>query len=186
MSGRIDTSSLFGEINKVFKRYGLEKGLGFVPDRLEISMKRISHDGFALTYREFFTYLPLDVMEVATGNAVEFLDRLGVPPEKITRLANGVEVTLEGDAKIAYFPVLEMLIQDREIAQNIEVALEAFKGSIASLLELFDFNWDWSPEAEEKWKSNIARLSEIIEANPEIESEIKVLVNRYSVQKPKS
>lgn len=180
MPGRIDTGSLFGEINKVFKRYGLGKGLGFVPDRLEISMKRSTPSDFTLTYREFFTYLPSEVLEVATGNAVDFLNSMGVPPEKIIRLANGVEVTLEGDAKIAYFPILELLIQDRDITRNFDPALETLKGSVMSLLELFDFSWDWSPEAEEKWKSNIARLSEIIEANPEMESEIKELVKRYS------
>ncbi len=128
ISGRIDTGSLFKEINEVFKRYGVGRGVGFVPDRLEIKFERDASGSCSLVYREFFTYLPPEVMEVATGNAVEFLSGMGVPRERIKPLDSGVEVTLEGDAKIAYFPILEMLIQDREIAKILDSASRLHEG----------------------------------------------------------
>lgn len=180
MSIELDAGSLFGEINAVFKKYGVGRGVGFVPDRLEIKMDRAASGVCSLVYREFFTYLPPDVMELAMGNAVEFLAGLGVPPERIKRLEAGVEVTLEGDAKIAYFPILEMLIQDRGIAGNLDPALAGLKASISSLSELFDFAYGWDSASEEMWRSNIERLSAIIEENPGMQGEIEDIVKRHS------
>ena len=180
ISGRVDTGSLFKEINEVFKRYGVGKGMGFVPDRLEVKLERAASGTCSLVYREFFTYLPPEVMEVAMGNAVEFLSGMGVPKERIKPLDSGVEVTIEGDARITYFPILEMLIQDREIANNLDPALDSMKVSIHSLKELFDFAWVWDSASEEMWRSNIAKLNEIIKENPGMQAEIEAIVKRHS------
>jgi len=179
LSGRVDADALFREINEVFKRYGVEKGVGFVPDRLEITFERATSNVCALVYKEFFTYLPPDVIEVATSNAVDFLSNLGVPREKIILLEQGVEVRLEGDARIAYFPILEMLIQDRDISRNLDPVIDSFKGSIRSLLGLFDFSWGWDDVTEKRWRSSLAKLDEIIEANPGMHSEIDEIVKRH-------
>jgi hypothetical protein len=184
LSGHVDASSLFGEINDVFKRYGVGKGVGFVPNRLEMTMDRAASGACTLIYREFFTYLPLDVMALAMGNAVEFLGSLGVPKEKIKPLEGGVEVTLEGDARIAYFPMLELLIQDRGVAGNIDSALDGLKGSIRTLMELFDFAWGWDSVSEAMWRSNIEKLDEVIKANPGMQGEIEEIVKRHTGKKP--
>jgi hypothetical protein len=183
LADRVDTESLFREINEVFKRYGVVKGMGFVPDRLEISFERATSNVCALIYREFFTYLPTDVMALATSNAVNFLSNLGVPKEKITTLEKGVEVRLEGDARITYFPILEMLIQDRNIFSNLDSVIDSLKGSIGSLMGLFDFSWGWDTKAEERWSSSLAKIDEIIESNPGMQSEIEEIVKRHSVCK---
>ena len=180
ISGRVDTGSLFREINEVFKRYGVGRGVGFVPDRLEVKLERAPSGTYSLVYREFFTYLPSDVMELAMGNAVEFLFGMGVPKEKIKPLESGVEVTLEGDARIAYFPILEMLIQDREITRNLDPALDSMKASKRRHTELFDFSWAWDTTSEEMWRSNVAKLNEIIEENPGMQAEIEMIVKRHS------
>ena len=176
----MDAGSIFKEINEVFKRYGVGRGVGFVPDRLEVKLERAASGSCALVYREFFTYLPLDVMKVATGNAVEFLSGMGVPREKIKPLEAGVEVILEGDARIVYFPVLEMLIQDREIAKDLDSTFDSVKGSIRNLMELFDFAWGWDSTSEGMWKSNVAKLNEIIEENPRMQAEIEEIVKKHS------
>ena len=180
ISGRVDAGSLFREINEVFKRYGVGRGVGFVPDKLEVKLERSDSGTCSLVYREFFTYLPPEVMEVAMGNAVEFLSGMGVPRERIKSLDSGVEVTIEGDARIAYFPILEMLIQDRGIAKNLDLALDSMKTSIRSLTELFDFAWAWDSASEEMWRSNVAKLNEIIEKNPGMQEEIEAIVKRHS------
>jgi hypothetical protein len=183
LSGRVDADTLFGEINTVFKKYGVGRGVGFVPDRLEVKMERSASGACTLIYREFFTYLPPDVMELAMGNAVEFLSGLGVPKDKIKPLDAGVEVTLEGDARIAYFPMLEMLIQDRGIGGSVDSALDGLKGSIHSLMELFEFAWGWDAASEEMWRSNVEKLRSVIEANPGMQAEIEDIVKRYSGKK---
>jgi len=179
LDGHVDAGSLFGEINAVFKKYGVGRGVGFVPDRLEITMGRAASGVCTLVYREFFTYLPPDIMELAMGNAVEFLGGLGVPRERIKRLDGGVEVTLEGDARIVYFPVLEMLIQDRGGAGNVDAALDSLKDSIRSLMGLFDFAWGWDAASEALWRSNVERLSKVIEENPGMQGEIEDIVKRH-------
>jgi hypothetical protein len=180
ISGRLDAGFLFKEINDVFKKYGVGKGVGFVPDRLEVKLERAPSGSFSLVYREFFGYLPPEVMEIATGNAVEFLSGIGVPRERIRSLDAGVEVTIEGDARIAYFPILEMFIQDREVARNLSIAFDSMKGSIHSLMELFDFAWEWDSASENMWRSNVAKLNEIIEKNPGMQKEIEGIVKRHS------
>jgi hypothetical protein len=180
LSGRVDAGSLFREINKVFKRYGVGKGVGFVPDKLDVTMKRATSGTCTLIYREFFTYLPPEVMAVAMGNAVEFLSSIGIPREKIKPLDSGVEVTLEGDARIAYFPMLELLIQDRGIAGNVDSALDSLKGSIHSIMDLFEFAWNWDTASEEMWRNNIAKLNEVISANPGMQGEIEEIVKKHT------
>ena len=184
LSGHVDAGSIFREINEVFKRYSVGKGVGFVPDRLEVTLERAASGVCTLVYREFFTYLPPEVMEVAMGNAVEFLSGMGVPRERIRQLDHGVEVSLEGDARIVYFPVLEMLIQDRGIMGNMDAAFDSLKGSIRSLMELFDFAWGWDSASEEMWRSNIAKLNEVIEENPGMQSEIEEIVKKHSGKRP--
>ncbi len=172
----VDTGALYGEINAIFKKYGLGKGLGFVPDRLEVNMERSRDGNITLVYREFFTYLPPEVMEVSVGNSVDFLIGLGVPGEKVRLLESGVEIRLEGDARIAYFPILEMLIQDREITSRIDSACGSVRESLAGLTGLFDFAYAWDTESEVRWRSGVARLSEVIAGNPEMQREIEELV----------
>jgi hypothetical protein len=51
-------------------------------------------------------------------------------------------------------------------------------------MELFEFAWCWDAASEEMWRSNIAKLSEIISENPEMQGEIEKIVNRYTGKRP--
>ena len=42
----IDMEGKFKEIEMVYKKYGIPKGMGFVPDRLEIILERKAIDKF--------------------------------------------------------------------------------------------------------------------------------------------
>ena len=174
----VDTGALYSEINAIFRKYGLEKGLGFVPDKLEVNMERSRNGAVSLVYREFFTYLPPEVMETAVGNSVDFLAGMGIPKERVKILESGVEVRLGGDARIVYFPILEMLIQDREIASRIDSVCRSIRESLAGLSGLFDFAYAWDTESEARWRNGVARLSEVIAGNPEMQREIEELVRR--------
>ncbi len=180
ISGQMDAGSLFKEINAVFKKYGIGRGVGFVPDRLEVKLERTTSGACSLVYREFFTYLPPEVMELAMSNAVEFISGMGIPRDRIVSLDSGVEVTIEGGARIAYFPILEMFIQDQDITKNLDPALDSMKASIRSLTELFDFAWAWDSTSENMWRSNVAKLNEIIGDNPEMQTEIEAIIKKHS------
>jgi hypothetical protein len=73
-----------------------------------------------------------------------------------------------------------MLIQDCDIARNLDPALDSMKVSIRSLTELFDFAWAWDVASEKMWRSNVAKLNEIIEENPGMQAEIETIVKRHS------
>jgi len=113
------------------------------------------------------------------GNAVEFLSSVGIPRDRINRIGGGVEVRLQGDARIAYFPILEMLIQNRDISTNIDSVCDPLKVSIYSLLELFDLTWGWDEASSQSWRNSVKKLNEIIEANPGMQREIEDLVKKY-------
>ncbi|MBD3171202.1 hypothetical protein GF326_01895 [Candidatus Bathyarchaeota archaeon] len=51
----MDFKELFKEINEVLKEYGISKGIGFVPDELEIQLTR-GDKLYKLEYVERFTY----------------------------------------------------------------------------------------------------------------------------------
>jgi hypothetical protein len=177
---QVDADALFREINEVFKKYGFDRGIGFVPDRLEINLARHSADGFSLAYTERFTYLPREVMELSLENAVQLLVRMGVPQERITRMGDGVRVELSGDAGIIQFPVLEMLIQDRNAAADLRPVFSSLDRSMRALSAMFDFAWEYGEETRERWSSSVQRLSEIIEKNPGLQGEIEEIMRRHT------
>jgi hypothetical protein len=177
---QVDADALFREINEVFKKYGVDRGVGFVPDRLDISLERRGMEGFSLAYTERFTYLPQDVMEFSLENAVQLLVRMGVPQDRITRLGDGVRVELSGDAGIIQFPVLEMLIQDRNTPVDLKPVCSSLERSMRALSALFDFAWEYGEETRERWSSSVQRLSEIIEQNPGLQEEIEEIMRRHT------
>jgi hypothetical protein len=180
---KIEFENLFAEINTIFKRYGVDKGIGFVPDRLKIDIIRGKQGVFEINYQEYFNYLPPEVMEIAVGNAIELLTRLGIADDKIIRLEGGVQVTLKGDSSVINFPVLEIIIQNQDLSKSLDSTCDNLKESIRNLLNLFEFNYEWTAEAEMFWRNNISRLNEIISSNPDLAKDIENLVKKYSLNK---
>jgi len=177
---QVDADALFREINEVFKKYGVDRGIGFVPDRLEISLARHGANGFSLAYTERFTYLPKEVMDLSLENAVQLLVRMGVPQERITRIGDGVRVELSGPAAIIQFPVLEMLLQDRNTPVDLELVCSSLDRSMRAMSAMFDFAWEYGEETRERWSSSVQRLSEIIAKNPGLQEEIEEIMKRHT------
>ncbi len=40
MAGKLDADAMLRDLNAVFRKYGVERGVGFVPDVLEIRTER--------------------------------------------------------------------------------------------------------------------------------------------------
>lgn len=177
------TDSLFKEIKEVFRRYGLEHGLGFVPDILNIHFERKPNSLVKLRYKEEFTYLPQEVLSVAVDNAVLFLNEVGIPKEKMTIQEKGIEVEIEGDIQIIQFPILELIIQDTEIFNRIDITLNNIQKSIKNLSELLDFAWTYDPDLENRWKSTLVKLDKIIQDHPEMQTDIETIIEKYTKNK---
>ena len=171
---------MFNEISNLLKKYDIIRGLGFVPDRLEIITERKANGSIHLIYKERFTYLPTGVLERALENAVSFLLQFGVHKENIKHFSDGVEVELDGESELIKFPILELLIQNRNINEGIEQTCRDIKSSLSSLLNLYEIAWDYNTEIEEKWCNTLEKLETVIKEHPKMNTEIEEIIKKYS------
>lgn len=174
----MDFEELLKEINEVFRRYDISRGIGFVPDDLEIHLTR-EREAYKLEYTEKFTYLPSEIRDTATDNAIRLLVNMGVPESGIERLDDGVKVVMRGQHRVVLFPILEMLIQNPNIKEELPEMLEEIRTAIESLTKLLEFQWKYDDETKEEIKGSINDLAEIIEENPEIQREVEEIVKRH-------
>lgn len=153
MVARLNLEAMFKEIETIYKKYGLPKGMFFVPDKLEIILERKGIDKFDLTYSEFFNYLPDHALNIAMETTIQFMSQIGFPPEKIIRTENGVKVQTSGDFQIAFPPIIEILLQNK--GKDLEI--KSILDSISKIYEIFAnflvFQWDWNDETESIFKN---------------------------------
>jgi hypothetical protein len=180
----VNIKGMFREIEEINRKYGVPKTMGFVPDRLEIVLQRRENE-FDLTYTEFFNYLPDNVLETAKNNVVQLLQQLGIP-QKITELEKGVRVQISGDPRVALFPMMELLIQNRNIGSELEQILASLRSNAQIWLDFSDLHWDWKGETENKYKDFIATLEKIMEEHPSYASEIQAVIEKYAANPPKT
>jgi len=176
----VDIGSMFKELQEIYQKYGLPKGMGFVPDRLEITLQRREGDRFELTYSEFFSYLPSEVFSTARENVTQFFEKMGLLPEAIDHLPDGVKVHINGDFRVALFVMLETLLQNR----NIKSELPHYMGLIGTYLDiysdLFSFHWDFEEETRRKWTDYLTILDRVVQENPSISSEIQEVLKKHA------
>jgi hypothetical protein len=169
---------LIKKIQSVFRKYGASKGIGFVPDRLEIKLER--DDGFfTLNYGEYFSYLPVELRELAIENAIEVIKNMGVRDEGIEREGDGVRVKMSGDARLITFPLMELMIQNPDVEEDLSNVCDQMKNSINSLMEVMDFHWNYDEEVEEKMNNKLEKINEIIKNSPELEEEIQNIIEKH-------
>ena len=174
---QIDLESMFEEIALLYKKYGISKNIGFVPDKLEIVLERNDIDKFNLTYSEYFNYLPTHIQQVAIEQTINLLHQIGIT-EKIQRVDNGVKVKINGKYPIVTFPIAEILIQNKNNGSEINSLLTSLKRNYQLFNTFFDFQWKWDDETEKKVK----KLIKISTEHPSISSEIEAIVKKYSIK----
>lgn len=174
---QIDLESMFEEIASLYKRYGISKNIGFVPDKLEIVLERKDVDKFNLTYSEYFNYLPTHIQQIAIEQTIHLLQQIGIT-ERIERVDNGVKVKISGDFPIVTFPIAEILIQNKNNGSEIKKILDSLQKNYQLFTTFFDFQWKWDDETENK----IKKLIKISTEHPSISSEIDAIVNKYSIK----
>ena len=164
----IDLEGMFKEMEMIYEKYGVPKGMGFVPDKLEIILERKEIDKFNLTYTEFFNYLPYNALTIVIEYTLRLLQQIGFPPEKITRIENGVKVQISGDFQIALFPLLEILVQNKGNGKKFKSTLDSISKTYQIFTTLIDFHWDWNDEIESKFNNYIQALNKVMREYPSI------------------
>lgn len=175
-----DLENMAKEIEMIRKKYGMPKGMLFVPNKLEITLERKELDKFDLTYSEFFNYLPSHVKNMAIQGTIQLLHQLGTPLETITRMENGVKVQITGDFRVACFPITEILMQKKTVESEIKAIFDSISKNHQMLNILGDFHWSWNDETESKWKNSFKTLFKIIREHPSFPSELEAVVKKYT------
>lgn len=177
----MDFTVLFKEINEVLHEYGIKKGIGFVPDDLEINLSR-KNGVYELRYVERFTYLPDEIRTAAIDNAVHLLRNMGVKEQGIDILENGVKVTITGDHRILQFPILELLIQNPNIENTLPEQLDEISKTIESLTKSLAFHWTIDEETNTEIENSITDIAEILEENPDIQRKVEEIMKKHTNQ----
>ena len=178
-----DLEAMFREIEMIYKKYGMPKGMGFVPDKLEIVLERKEIDNFDLTYSEFFNYLPYHALNMAIGNVIHFMRQMGFPLEKIVRMENGVKVQISGDFRVAFFPIIEIISQYKDNETDIEAIFDSISKTRQLFTRLLDFHWDWNDETESKFNNLVKILYELMREHPSISEELEAVIKKYTAKK---
>jgi len=183
MTSGFDFLKMFDEIKAVREKYNLPKGVWFVPDRLEISVQRVSYGSFHLSYREFFNYLPSQIIEMVMPTSISCLIQMGIPREHIRRTGkNAVEVKLDGDLlSIASVIFTEFLLQRRfdeetEISSFLDIVKRVRKGFV----EFSDLEFEWNGEIEKRFYGNLDKLLRVVQENPSAMAEIEAVVKKHT------
>ena len=179
---------MLDEIRAVRDKYGLPKGVIFVPDRIEISLKRNSYDRLHLSYKEYFDYLPDEILNFAIPNVIAMLVQTGIPREQIERIAtNGVRMELDGTSLLIISAILsELSLQKRfteeEIVQSLKVILALRK----TLTDFSELEFVWNSEISQRFLKNLEQMRKISLENPTLSSEMENIMKKYAPSSEKS
>ena len=178
----VDFVKMLDEIKAIRGKYNIPKGLLLVPDKLEISVQRISYDNFHLSYKEFFNYLPNRVLDIAIPSSINLLVQIGISREKIRRIDNnGVEMELDGNLlMIAGCILSELLIQKRFDEAEISSFFSSVERLQKSFTDFSEFEFEWNSEIEKRFYDNLENMFKVMQEHPSALAEIEAIVKKYT------
>lgn len=180
----VDFVKMFEEIKAIRAKYGMRKGTWFVPDKLEISVQRISYDNFHLSYKEFFNYLPNHILNIVLPSSINLLVQVGIPRERIKRIEdNGVGMELDANLlPIVSCILTELLIQKRLTDNEISSLFGAVQKIRKVFTDFSELEFEWNNEAKSRFYNSLGDLTRIIQEHPSALVEIEEIVKRYTQQ----
>lgn len=170
------------EMRKLREKYAMPKSVLLVPDKLEIQVQRIAYDRFHLSYKEYFSYLPNEILNLVVPATMNIMSQIGVPKEKVTRIAeNGVGMEWDGDFSIIAGAVLsELLLQKRFKEDETISFFSTVARTVKALNEFSNVEFDWNSEIQERYYDTMEKIFEIVQAHPMLSSEIEAIVKKCS------
>ena len=179
-SKAVDFEAMLREIKAVYEKYGIPRGIGFVPDKLEISFQRIEPNKFSLIYEESFSYLPDYALNFAIQEAIQILQQLGLPISNIIRLEKGIRIELTADLSVvASFIISEFLIQEPLEESKFLTIVNSAKKSKEIFADFLDLNLSWDENTANRFNKLLQKLAKTTREHPAMQSEIKEIVKKY-------
>jgi hypothetical protein len=177
-----DFMKMVDEMRTLRERYAIPKGILLVPDKLEIQVQRVAYDRFHLSYKEYFNYLPNEVLNIAIPVTMSMMSQIGIPEEKVTKITeNCVGIELDGDfCQIVGAVLAELLIQKRLNEDETISFFSTVAIMVKALSELSNLEFEWNSEIQKRYYDTIGKLSEIMQAHPTLSSEIETIINKCS------
>lgn len=183
----VDIKNIFREIKTLKEKYNIPKAILFTPDKLEISVERISYDKFHLSYKEFFNYLPNQLREIVMLASLNFLVQMGIPREWITQVDESVGIEVDGNlSHIAGFVIIELLIQKRFEDTELSSLLSSIEESRRMLGDFYEYEFEWSSEIENKFYNNVQKMARVMQKHPSMQVELEAIVKKYTQRSEKT
>jgi len=175
-----DFMKMLDEMKALREKYTIPKGILLVPDKLEIQLQRGAYDNFHLSYKEYFNYLPNEVLNIAMPMTMNMMSQIGIPKEKVTRITdNCVGMELDGDfSKIVGAVLGELLIQKRLNEDETISFFSRVAIMVKALSELSSLEFEWNSEIQKRYYDAMMKLSEVMQAHPTLSSEIEAIMKK--------
>jgi len=148
-----DFVKMVDEMRALREKYAMPKGILLVPDKLEIQVQRIAYDRFHLSYKEYFNYLPNEVLNMVAPMTMNMMSQIGIPKEKVTRIAeNCVGIELDGDFfQIAGAVLAELLLQRRLNEDETISFFSTVAKAVKALCEWSSLEFEWNSEIQQRY-----------------------------------
>jgi hypothetical protein len=166
------------DIQQLYQKYNLPKMIGFVPDRLEITVTRHGSNQFTLDYTERFTYLPDHALDTARENASQLIQQNRVPIEKIQPVERGVRIQITSDAQSMLYLILELLMQLECTEDVVKSQLNAIYHRYQLFTKLLDVFWRWNAEVKQTFAQHTTDLDAVLEEHPTFIDELMALLHK--------
>lgn len=163
-------------IHALYQKHQLPKMLGFVPDRLEITVTRLPDQQFTLRYTERFLYLPDAALATARDNALQLLHQLQVPIETLQPVDKGVQLQLTGDARLIGHLILELLMQINQPEPTVHAHLDALYQQYQLFRALLDTQWHWDDTVAQTFRHVTTTLDTVMQEHPTFYKELMTLL----------
>ena len=165
-------------IHALYQKHQLPRMLGFVPDRLEITVTRHPDQQFSLRYTERFLYLPDGALDTARDNALQLLHQLQVPLETLQPVDKGVQLQLTSDARLIWHLILELLMQLRQPAATVRAQLDTLFQQYQLFRALLDTQWHWDNAVAQTYAHVTTTLDTMMQDHPTFYEELMTLLKQ--------
>ena len=175
---------LFKAIRDLYHKYQLPKMLGFVPDRLEITITRQPDHQFALQYTERFLYLPDYALDAARDNAIQLMQQLQVPIDTIQPVDKGVQLKLTSDTRLIWHLIIELLMQINQPEAIVQTQLDTMYHRYQLFRALLDTYWHWDETVAETFTHVATTLETLMQDHPTFYDELIKIIQQAAHSPP--
>lgn len=176
----VDFEGMIAEIRALNEKYGVPRGIVFVPDKLEISLQRRETSKFSMSYQETFSYLPEYALNIATEALMQMIRQSGLPFSNVTRVEKGVRMEMTADLPVILSAILAELSIQRplEDVEFLDIVGDARIGK-RMFTGFSDLCWTWNDDVAKRLDNTLHTFDKIMAEHPSYGLEMGNIVRKY-------